>query len=417
MNEKLSVIPGRPYFCKDGKPFFWLGDTAWLLFVNLTDEQAYAYLENRKSKGFNVVQATLIHFAAKTPDENEYFRKEEYWRHVDNVVKKAEELGIYMALLPSWGGVVKQGTLNLENVDRYAAFLNDRFSGRHNIIWLLGGDIKPDGLEDYYARLAGDLKNAAPDRLVGFHPFGRCSSSLWFNDAPWLDFNMFQSGHRRYDQCQMGAWDDTSNIMSLNGEDNWKYVLHDLGESRRPVLDGEPSYENIPQGLHDDTQPYWTAHEVRRYAYWSVLAGAAGHTYGHNAIMQFYDSSKGKKGSYGVKDDWRDAMDHPGAFQMQYVKRLVESVDFTHGCAADELVLGGQRERHERVAVLAGADFLIAYSFTGKEFSLDVRKLAGKRAYLMNPATGEYSDAGEIAGDSFTYTPSDKYEDVVVLIK
>ncbi|MBQ3669042.1 MAG: DUF4038 domain-containing protein, partial [Clostridia bacterium] len=145
--------------------------------------------------------------------------------------------------------------------------------------------------------------------------------------------------------------------------------------------------------------------------------GAAGHTYGHNAIMQFYDSSKGKKGSYGVKDDWRDAMDHPGAFQMQYVKRLVESVDFTHGCAADELVLGGQRERHERVAVLAGADFLIAYSFTGKEFSLDVRKLAGKRAYLMNPATGEYSDAGEIAGDSFTYTPSDKYEDVVVLIK
>jgi hypothetical protein len=27
---------------------------------------------------------------------------------------------------------------------------------------------------------------------------------------------------------------------------------------------------------------------VRRYAYWSVFAGSCGHTYGHNAIMQFY---------------------------------------------------------------------------------------------------------------------------------
>ena len=36
--------------------------------------------------------------------------------------------------------------------------------------------------------------------------------------------------------------------------------------------------------LHDPSEPYWTAKHVRRYAYWSVLTGACGHTYGDNAL-------------------------------------------------------------------------------------------------------------------------------------
>lgn len=41
--------------------------------------------------------------------------------------------------------------------------------------------------------------------------------------------------------------------------------------SNKPTLDAEPSYEWILQGLHDNTQPYWKAKQVRRYAYWSVF--------------------------------------------------------------------------------------------------------------------------------------------------
>lgn len=284
MKNILSVVPGKPYFTENGKPFFWQGDTAWLLFSRLSDEEAYTYLKNRRDKGFNVIQATLIHFLSEedgisVPVHGQLNGQEaRYWNHCDRIIDIAGELGLYMALLPSWGSIVNSGALNPENVDRYSRFLSKRYRDRDNIIWLLGGDIKGDGREDYYNRLGANLKSANPERLIGYHPFGRCSSSLWFNDADWLDFHMFQSGHRRYDQCQMGAWDDTSNAMSLFGEDNWKYVLHDREVSMRPVLDGEPSYEGIPQGLHDPTQPFWGAREVRRYAYWSVFAGAAGHT-------------------------------------------------------------------------------------------------------------------------------------------
>ncbi|RYF58660.1 MAG: DUF4038 domain-containing protein, partial [Cytophagaceae bacterium] len=55
-SPKLSVTStGRYLAVGDNKPFFWLGDTGWLLFGRLTREEAETYLENRKQKGFNVI--------------------------------------------------------------------------------------------------------------------------------------------------------------------------------------------------------------------------------------------------------------------------------------------------------------------------------------------------------------------------
>ncbi|MGB4401064.1 MAG: DUF4038 domain-containing protein [Daejeonella sp.] len=43
-----------------GKPFFWLGDTAWELFHRLDREEAEMYLEDRAKKGFTVIQAVIL---------------------------------------------------------------------------------------------------------------------------------------------------------------------------------------------------------------------------------------------------------------------------------------------------------------------------------------------------------------------
>ena len=70
-------------------------------------------------------------------------------------------------------------------------------------------------------------------------------------------------------------------------EDNWRFVERSMAmEPMKPVIDGEPVYEEIPHGLHDENELLWKDYDVRRYAYWSVFAGAFGHTYGHNSIMQ-----------------------------------------------------------------------------------------------------------------------------------
>jgi hypothetical protein len=58
---QLSVSANKRFLVtKDGKPFFWLGDTAWELFHRLSREEADKYLKNRAEKGFTVIQAVAL---------------------------------------------------------------------------------------------------------------------------------------------------------------------------------------------------------------------------------------------------------------------------------------------------------------------------------------------------------------------
>ena len=106
-------------------------------------------------------------------------------------------------------------------------YLAGRYQNRPNIIWLVGGDVRGSVSLETFRAEGRTLKRLMPEKLVGYHPFGRTSSSLWFHEEEWLDFNMFQSGHRRYDQASLGAWDDNAEKEGFFGEDNWKYVDRD----------------------------------------------------------------------------------------------------------------------------------------------------------------------------------------------
>jgi hypothetical protein len=44
----------------DGKPFFYLGDTAWEVFHRLPREEADHYLKDRAAKKFTVIQAVVL---------------------------------------------------------------------------------------------------------------------------------------------------------------------------------------------------------------------------------------------------------------------------------------------------------------------------------------------------------------------
>ena len=401
---KLHVSENGKYLMTGDRPFFWLADTGWLMFHKLDEADTRTYLRNRAEKGFNVIQATLIHMmpgevhmggGGKSPLEPSY------WENVDRALDMAEELGLYVGLLPIWGNFVKNGVLNMENVDTYANFLGKRFRDRPNIIWIIGGDVRGDAAPEVFRREAELLKSWNPDRLMTYHPFGRTSSSLWFHEEKWLDMNLFQSGHRRYDQQYLGEWDDNRSRETYFGEDNWRYVDRDHARApQKPTVDGEPSYEGIIQGLHNPKNPYWEEWDARRYAYWSVFEGAAGHTYGCNAIMQFFDGAP-NTGDYCVRESWREALHYPGSGQMRYLRELMESVDFTAGRPMDDMLLYGQKERRHRVAVFAGADFVFCYDYSGDEFLLDLSayKDMTMDAWWMDPRNGVYSYITTIKGE------------------
>lgn len=386
---------------EDGRPFFWLGDTGWLMFQKLDRDETERYLEDRRKKGFNVIQAMVLHSVESrnvmnaaaltggnpalplvTPGNDPLAASEyDYWDHVEWVIDLAAAKGIYIAMVPAWGSIVKGGRLNQDNVETYARFLGDRYGGKTNIFWLVGGDLQGDIKPEVWRTMGRILKQTCPRHLVTYHPFGRTQSSTWFHDETWLDFNMFQSGHRRYDQ-------DTT--AGAKGEDNWRYVLEDLDRRPpKPTLDGEPSYEGIPQGLHDPKEPLWTDRDVRRYAYWSVLAGAFGHTYGHASIMQMRKPSDARS-PYGAAKTWDRAIDDPGAGQMRHLKSLILSRPVFERVNDQTLIAGVNGERYERVLAARGLGYLFAYSYTGRPFEVRMGVISGKQvlAWWYNPRDG-----------------------------
>src|SRR5689334_14960120 len=104
----------------EGKPFFYLGDTAWEIFHRLNREDVGRYLENRKSLGFTVVQAVALAEFDGLTEPNAYGHvpliandptrpdvkdgpQNDFWDHVDYVVQQANAQGLYIGFLPTWG--------------------------------------------------------------------------------------------------------------------------------------------------------------------------------------------------------------------------------------------------------------------------------------------------------------------------
>lgn len=406
------------YLYEFDKPFFWLGDTAWLLAENLEMKDIIKYLKNRKSLGYNVIQMVLFYtlptkekIESGMPVGGKDIYTKEYFDFVNDIFKASKELGIYIALLPTWGSFVKNRVVDVSDVDRFSNFLVKTFGFNENLIWVLGGDVLGDANLDYFNALGNALKALDKKHLVTFHPFGRTLSARWFNNQKWLDFNMFQSGHRRYDQARLKSWDDVEE--NYYGEDSWKYVVENFSyDIKKPCLDAEPSYEGIVQGLHDYNEPYWEARDVRRYAYWSVFEGACGFTYGNNAIIQFYTKDLGE-GAYGVRESWIDALHSEGGAELQYLKELFESVDYTNGKNRNDLLLSPQKERYHRVSIFAGSNYIFAYNYMGDSYtiSLEEYKNYAMDAYWMNPQNGSKSYIDTFKGVSkITVRPTKRHE-------
>lgn len=422
---KLKVSKNQHYFVtEDGKPFFWLGDTGWLAFGKLDRDGIVEYLQDRKEKGFNVVQVMVLHninavnvYGDKalvnedvskpiTTPGNNFSNTEEYdyWDHVDYTLDVAQKNGIYVAMVPVWGTNVSKGDkVNKEQATQYAKFLADRYKNRTNVIWLNGGDTHGNEFKDIWNAIGSTLKNNNPNQLVTFHPFGRTDSSDDYHTATWLDFNMFQSGHRRYDQ-------DT--LPNSFKEDNYKFVQRDLTlKPTKPTLDGEPSYEGIPHGLHDTLQPLWKASDVRRYGYWSVFAGAAGYTYGHNAVMQMF--RKGDNPAYGNKILWNDAINAQGAGQMVYIKKLMLEFPYLER-VPDQSLIANQGGKYDYLVATRGNKYAMIYTYTGRKIAVNMGKIAGNKvtATWYNPSNGQKTKIGIFDNKGTKeFQPSGKKED------
>ena len=365
---------------EDGTPFFYLGDTAWELFHRLNREEAVLYLSNRAQKGFTVIQAVVLSELDGLTVPNAYGDlplvdkdpakpNEAYFRHVDFIVNEAEKLGLVIGMLPTWGKYWVRGPSRIftpRNARQYGAFLGARYKDKP-IIWILGGDQTITCDEDRAildALAAGLAQGDGGAHLKTFHPRGPGLSSIHLHNAPWLDFDMYQSSHAARDH------------------DNGLYAEHDYAlMPPKPTMDGEPRYENIPVGFYlrgANDAVRFDDYDARQAAWWSVMAGACGHTYGNNSIWQMWQP--GRRAVIGANIAWQQALDQPGAFQMGHLRRFMESLPFWKMVPDQHLILSGPTFGGAKIRAARSSDgsFAVIYSPRGEQFTLDKSVVKGE---------------------------------------
>ena len=152
---------GRYLEYTDGTPFLYIGDTAWELISRLNDKETEQYLENRREKGFTVIQTVILdelddmnvssNGGPKLIDGNIDKPAPDYFTHVDKVISLAAVKGLYIALLPTWGDKVDKQwgkgpeIFTPENAYKYGKWLGERYMNAPNLIWVIGGDRSGDG--------------------------------------------------------------------------------------------------------------------------------------------------------------------------------------------------------------------------------------------------------------------------------
>lgn len=386
---------------EDGTPFFYLADTAWELFGRLSREEADMYLENRRQKGFTAIQAVIIselddigpnyYGDVQLIDRNPLTPNEKYFEHVDYIIDKAAEKGMYIVALPVWGEWV---------TSRYSApvfttgeqgysfgwYLGNRYRDRNNIIWCLGGDRHADESEwgyDVWRSMAEGLadgtngkkfRDGKPDysgTLMTYHAYG--SSSEYFHKDPWIDFHMWGSYH-----------------MERNAPKSYEQAEKDYNlPNPKPTLNGEPCYENHPVNWKPELG-YFDDFDVRQAAYWSLFAGTLGHTYGCSDIWQMACSRYQPVGH--ARNTWTDTLDLQGAWDMLHMRRLMESRPFTLLTPDQSLIVGeaGSGEGHIRAARASNGSYAMVYIPTGSKVDIDLSKFTGTRikAYWFDPREG-----------------------------
>jgi len=388
----LGVGPtGRYLVDQNDRPFLLVGDAAWSLIAEATDQEAEAYLASRQALGFTLIMVNLIeHNFSSNPPANAHGQSpftgqaftsppnEAYFAHADSVIRSAAEKGIAVLLAPAYlgagcsgeGWCVEIQAAPTTDMTAWGAFVGNRYKNYPNIVWMIGGDTDPSPAQTKLAAMVDGILSQDTN-----HPFTAHNSPGQMAITPWPG----------------AAWLNVNNIYTYSNTQYEELLSTYNVAPSRPYFFLESSYEN--EGTYGSpgsgTQP--SQQQLRAQSYWAVLSGAFGHVFGNCPIWHF-----GSSGGYCAGSDWQGALDDQGSVNMLHFGRLFESRHW-HLLVPDEnenVVTGGRgsfgTETYATAAYASDGSSIIAYLPNARTVTVNPSVLAGgtMTAAWYNPATG-----------------------------
>lgn len=325
-------------FLNNGKPFFYLADTCWSAFTNITMDEWNYYLDYRSSQGFNVIQINVLsQWDASGSDLNIYpfpitknghqysydYSKlnDAYFDRAEKMLQAVVDRGMIPALVLLWSNYVPDtwaanmainNQFPYEQLDNYISYVTERFKKFHPIYFVSGDtDFPTEETIRYYDKVFKVAKQHDPSAMYSFHIKGRLAEipEQFLNK---IDFFSYQSGHNLAGQA-------TAYTIPIQ--------LRKQGFDR-PIINTEPCYEQISYSRN--LYGRYTARDVRKASWSAVLSGAnAGITYGAHGIWSWHRTGY----SFGIVEgegfdspfDWRDALHFDGANDIAYLKKIITS--------------------------------------------------------------------------------------------
>lgn len=390
----IKVSPNGRYFVdQNDEPFFWLGDTQWELFRLFSIEDAEYVLENRKSKGFSVIQIMFTgvgdgsgaNLEGQTPwiNNDPDIPNEAYFKNVDEVIKLGQKhelilvLGIYHQLQVS--------RITMRNGKKYAKWIAERYKDFPNIVWTMYPKAEKEFIPILRVLAEGLQEGDSGKHLITVHPDPAVTSSSFIHNESWLSFNMIQT-------CI-----DYERIYEMVSKD---YVRIPA----KPVVMAEGGYEGL------EFNKLQTSLEIRKQAYWSHLAGGH-HSYGHNDSWLF-------------PAKWRSWIDSPGSFHLKVYRDIITSCPEWWNWIPDQSIIASGENSGINLNVSArsaSGDWLLVYLCSENPVSIRMDKITASdtiKASWIDTTSGEkmFIDSFKNTGIK-SFTKPSKLQDALLILE
>jgi hypothetical protein len=381
---------GRYLVDREGRPFFWQGDSEWELFYALSAQNAEELLHARRVQGFTVVQAMCDGIFPKWiapdrlppprelmpwTDNNPITPNEAFFARMDAIVAAAEEEHLLLLIGVYHVDDVTANRITLTNVGIWTRWLANRYKHVPGIIWTMYSPLDPSSFPMVRAAVNGLRQGDAGAHLVTLHPEGVVGSSSVVQAD--LSFNTFQSLASDYLNYQLAQADFARTPV-------------------KPVVNGEARYEE-----DGGTTPL----DVRRSAWWSYLAGA-GFSYGHI-------------NNWKLPGSWREWVNSPGAQQVAVVGSFLRSLAWWSLIPDQSVLINGSG--NGVAARSADGDWIVAYLPTNSSVTLKLTAISSSKTALIswiNPLNGERSRVGRYSTSALPrLTPPANWQDSVLLVE